>query len=156
METTSTDPQRAETRGGVPSLEALVASMPFAATIGMELVDAGPDEVHGILPWRASLCTVAGALHGGAMMAFADSLGGICAYLNLGPGETTSTIESKTNFFRGVREGQVHGRAVPLHVGRSTVVVQTDLLGDDGRRLAQVTQTQTRLGRPSEKTSPAV
>lgn len=145
METTSRDPQRAETAEGVPSLEALLASMPFTATIGMELVGAGPDEVRGILPWRATLCTVAGALHGGVMMAFADSLGGICAFLNLGPGETTSTIESKTNFFRGVREGRVHGVTVPLHVGRSTVVVQTDLLDDDGRRLAQVTQTQARL-----------
>jgi uncharacterized protein (TIGR00369 family) len=123
--------------------------MPFAATIGMQLVDAGPDEVRGILPWHAALCTVAGALHGGAMMAFADSLGGICADLNLGPGESTSTIESKTDFFRGVREGQVHGVTVPLHVGRSTVVVQTDLRGEDGRRLAQVTQTQARLAPPA-------
>jgi uncharacterized protein (TIGR00369 family) len=144
MDTTSEGTQATERDEEAPTLEALVASMPFAATIGMELTDAAPGKVRGVLPWRPSLCTVAGALHGGALIAFADSLGGICAYLNLGPGETTSTIESKTNFFRGIRQGQVHGVSVPLHVGRTTVVVQTDLLSEDGRRVAQVTQTQAR------------
>jgi uncharacterized protein (TIGR00369 family) len=76
-------------------------------------------------------------------MALADSLGAICAYLNLPEGATaTSTIESKTNFFRGVRAGHVEATSRPLHVGRTTIVVQTDLLDADGKRAAQVTQTQ--------------
>ena len=75
-------------------------------------------------------------------MAYADTLGAICAFLNLPQGTTTSTIESKTNFFRGVREGSVHSTTRPLHVGRTTIVVQTDLTDDRGKRVAQVTQTQ--------------
>lgn len=149
METTRNEPAATtDPQHGDPPLEALLAAMPFAATIGMELVGAGPREVRGVLPWHASLCTVAGALHGGVMMAFADSLGGICAYLNLEPGETTATIESKTNFFRGVRSGKLRGVTVPLHVGRTTVVLQTDLLDEDGRHVARVTQTQARVGSP--------
>jgi len=81
-------------------------------------------------------------LHGGALMTFADSVGAICAFLNLPPAATTSTIESKTNFFRAVRSGTVHAVTRPLHVGGSTVVVQTNLRDDAGRLVAQVTQTQ--------------
>ena len=76
------------------------------------------------------------------MMAMADSAGAVCAFLNLPAGATTSTIESKTNFFRGVRDGTVHSTTRPLHVGRTTIVVQTDLTDDRGKRVAQVTQTQ--------------
>jgi uncharacterized protein (TIGR00369 family) len=86
--------------------------------------------------------TIAGALHGGALMTLADSLGAVCAFLNLPPGAMTSTIESKTNFFRGVREGRVHATSTPLHVGRTTIVVQTDLHDDRGKAVARVTQTQ--------------
>jgi uncharacterized protein (TIGR00369 family) len=75
-------------------------------------------------------------------MVLADSLGGICAFLNLPDGTGTTTIESKTNFFRGVRRGTVHATTHPLHVGRTTIVVQTDLTDDSDRRVAQVTQTQ--------------
>ena len=78
-------------------------------------------------------------------MAMADSVGAVCAFLNLPAGATTSTIESKTNFFRGVREGAVHATSRPLHVGRTTIVVQTDLFDDRGKRVAQVTQTQAVL-----------
>ena len=79
-------------------------------------------------------------------MAFADTLGGVCAFLNLPDGATTTaTIESKTNFFRAVREGRVEGVTHPLHVGRSFIVVQTDLVDDEERRVAQVTQTQAIL-----------
>jgi 1,4-dihydroxy-2-naphthoyl-CoA hydrolase len=124
-------------------LGSLVGAMPFAASLGIELTAAAPGEVSGRLDWHPSRCTVAGVLHGGALMAFGDSLGGICAYLNLPPGAGTSTIESKTNLFRAVRSGTVHGVCRPLHVGRSTIVVQTDVTDDQGRRVAQVTQTQT-------------
>jgi 1,4-dihydroxy-2-naphthoyl-CoA hydrolase len=120
-------------------------AMPFARLIGVRLVAAAPDEVRGELDWAPDRCTTASVLHGGALMAFADTVGAICALLNLRPGEGTSTIESKTNFFRAVREGTVEAVARPLHVGRTTVVVQTDLRDVEGRRVAQVTQTQAVL-----------
>jgi uncharacterized protein (TIGR00369 family) len=129
-------------------------SMPFTRTLGVELVSAGDAEVRGTLHWAPERCTTAGVLHGGALMAFADSLGAICAFLNLRPGQGTSTIESKTNFFRAVREGRVHGTSRPLHVGRTTVVVQTDLVDDQGKRVAQVTQTQAVLALPAPGPSP--
>jgi uncharacterized protein (TIGR00369 family) len=116
--------------------------MPFAVRLGVEVDSAGPEEVRGGLAWSDELCTAGGSLHGGALMALADSLGAICAYVNLPEGATTATIESKTNFFRAVRGGHVTAVARPLHVGRTVIVVQTDLTDDDGKRVAQVTQTQ--------------
>jgi 1,4-dihydroxy-2-naphthoyl-CoA hydrolase len=119
--------------------------MPFADLLGVEVLDATPGEVRGRLAWREDLCTAAGILHGGALMAFADSVGALCAVLNLPEGHLTSTIESKTNFFRAVREGAVEAIARPLHVGRSTIVVQTDIRDADGKRVTQTTQTQAVL-----------
>ena len=118
--------------------------MPFSLEVGIEITAATADEVTGQLAWSPERCTVGGALHGGALMALADSLGAVCAFLNLPEGASgTSTIESKTNFFRGVREGHVAATSRPLHVGRTTIVVQTDLVdGSSGKRVAQVTQTQ--------------
>src|SRR6266513_1656745 len=116
--------------------------MPFAALVGIEVGVAGPAEVRGRLEWRPERCTSNGVLHGAALMALADSLAAICAFQNLPAGAGTATIESKTNFFRAVRGGHVDGTARPLHVGKSTIVVQTDLLDAEGRRVAQVTQTQ--------------
>jgi uncharacterized protein (TIGR00369 family) len=78
-------------------------------------------------------------------MVLADSLGGICAFLNLPEGSGTATIESKTNFFRAVRQGRVHATTQPLHVGHTMIVVQTDIRDDNDRRVAQVTQTQAIL-----------
>lgn len=123
-------------------LSQLVSMMPFAERLGIRLLAAGPDVVRAELDHAADLCTVAGGLHGGVLMALADTAGAVCAFLNLPPGATTSTIESKTNFFRGVREGAVHSESRPLHVGRTTIVVQTDLTDDRGKLVAQVTQTQ--------------
>ena len=120
----------------------LVAMMPFAVVLGIELDAAAAEEVTATMAWRDELCTTFGAMHGGAMVALADSTGAVCAFLNLPAGATTSTIESKTNFFRGVREGSLHATSRPLHVGRTTIVVQTDLVDDRGKRVAQVTQTQ--------------
>ena len=121
--------------------------MPFAAVLGIELDAAGRDEVRARMGWAADRCTVGGLLHGGALMTFADSVGAVAAYLNLPPGATTSTIESKSNFFRAVRDGTVHAVARPLHVGSTTIVVQTNLRDDADRLVAQVTQTQAvRLG----------
>jgi uncharacterized protein (TIGR00369 family) len=124
------------------TLEELAAMMPFATTLGIELTAAATEEVTATMPWRPELCTTFGVLHGGAMMAMADTVGAVCAFLNLPEGATTSTIESKTNFFRGIRDGSLHATTHPLHVGRTTIVVQTDLVDDRGKRVAQVTQTQ--------------
>ena len=129
----------------ISSLADMVAMMPFSAGLGIELVSASADEVTARLAWRPELCTTFGVLHGGAVMALADSVGAVCAVLNLPTGATTSTIESKTNFFRGVRDGAVHSTSRPLHVGRTTIVVQTDVVDDRGKRVAQVTQTQAVL-----------
>ena len=119
--------------------------MPFAATVGMELTQASPERVTGRLAWAPGLTTAGGVMHGGAVMGLADAVGAVCAFLNLPAGAQTSTIESKTNFFRGVREGHVEATASPLHVGRSTIVVQTDVRDAEGRRVALTTQTQSVL-----------
>jgi uncharacterized protein (TIGR00369 family) len=126
--------------------EDLLSLMPFAALLGIELDAAEPGEVRGRLPWAPERCTAGGVLHGGALMGLADSLGGICAFLNLPEGAQTSTLSSSTNFLRAVREGEVTAVARPLHAGRSSVVVQTELRDDGGRLVAQVTQAQAVLG----------
>jgi 1,4-dihydroxy-2-naphthoyl-CoA hydrolase len=124
---------------------ALLASMPFSAALGVQLEAAKPEQVSGRLDWAPERCTAGGVLHGGALMALADSVGAICAFLNLPRGAGTSTIESKTNFFRAVRAGHVTAVARPVHVGRTTIVVQTDLRDADDRRVALVIQTQAVL-----------
>jgi len=122
------------------------AAMPFAATLGLELVSASPDEVSARLAWEERLCTAGAILHGGALMSLADAAGAYCAFLNLPEGAGgTATIESKTNFFRAVREGYVDAVARPLHVGRTTIVVETDLRDNAGKHVARVTQTQAVL-----------
>jgi uncharacterized protein (TIGR00369 family) len=123
----------------------LAASIPFAATLGMRVTAAEAEEVRGSMAWAEERCTAAGTLHGGALMGFADTLGAICAFLNLPEGATTATVESKTNFFRPVRDGHVNGSSRPLHVGRSFIVVQTELADDEGRAVGIVTQTQAVL-----------
>jgi uncharacterized protein (TIGR00369 family) len=127
-------------------LEALLRLMPFSAALGMVLDAATAEEVRGRLAWAPERCTAGGLLHGGALMALADSLGGICAFLNLPEGAQTATISSSTAFMRGVREGEVTGVTRPLHTGRTVIVVQTDMVDDGARRVAQVTQTQAVLG----------
>jgi uncharacterized protein (TIGR00369 family) len=126
-------------------MTALVALMPFAEGLGVEVAAASKDEVRGRLAWAPERCTAGGVLHGGALMSLADSLGAICAFLNLPEGANTATIESKTNFFRGVRDGHVEAVSRPLHVGRTSIVVQTDLADADGKPVAHVIQTQAVL-----------
>ena len=126
-------------------LQQIMAAVPFAALLGVEIVSAEAEEVRGTMAWTPERCTVDGVLHGGALMAFADTLGAVCAYLNLESGAATTTVESKTNFFRAVREGEVTGTARPLHAGRSFIVVQTALADSADRGVAQVTQTQAVL-----------
>jgi 1,4-dihydroxy-2-naphthoyl-CoA hydrolase len=121
-------------------------AMPFTAVLGMEVITSTPDEVRARVPWDASRCTSGGLLHGGLIMALADSCGGASAFFNLPDGATgTTTIESKTNFFRGVRAGYVEAVSKPLHKGRTTIVIDTELFDADGKRVARVTQTQAVL-----------
>ena len=119
--------------------------MPFARLLGIERVTASPEAVTGQVHWDESRCTSFGVLHGGVLMSLADSIGAYCAVLNLPEGHATSTIESKTNFLRAVRSGYVEARARPLHVGRTTIVVDTELYDDQERLVGRVTQTQAVL-----------
>jgi 1,4-dihydroxy-2-naphthoyl-CoA hydrolase len=122
------------------------ASIPFTATLGAELLDATPEAVRARVGWDESRCTVGGVLHGGVLMALADSAGALCAFLNLPPEAAgTTTIESKTNFLRAVRRGAITATARPLHAGSRFVVVETDVLDDGDRRVARTTQTQAVL-----------
>ena len=115
----------------------------FPGLLGMKLLVAEPDRVVAEIAVREDLCTVPGVMHGGAVMAFADTLGGTATALNLEPGYGTTTLESKTNFFApGVAGTTVTGECTPLHRGRRTMVWQTRVTGADGRLLALVTQTQ--------------
>jgi uncharacterized protein (TIGR00369 family) len=125
-----------------PSSQELLAMMPFATALDIELEEAAPERVTGRLPWAPERCTAGGVLHGGALMTLADSLGAICAFLNLPEGTHTTTTSSSTAFMRAVREGEVHAVARPLHAGRSVVVVRTELTDDAGRPVADVTQAQ--------------
>jgi len=120
-----------------------VELMPLAATLGIRSDEYTPERVVLSLEWEPSLCTAGGILHGGVIMALADSAGGACAYLNL-PAEAsgTSTIESKTNFLGAVRKGRVTATSTPLHRGGTTIVVETTVRDEAGRLIAKVTQTQ--------------
>lgn len=126
--------------------QAVRAAMPYAATLGIELLAASPDEVRGRVSWEERLTTAAGSLHGRVLMGLADTIGAYCAYLNLPDGSSArTTIESKANFFRAVREGSVEGRSRPLHRGRTTTVVETDVFDEAHKHIARVTQTQAVL-----------
>lgn len=119
------------------------AGMPFANLMGVEVTVQEKDRVVGQLTVRDDLCTAGGILHGGAYMAFADSLGAIGGFLNLPAGARTTTLESKTNFLGSAKVGEVvTGETTPLHVGRRSSVWQTRITSAQGRLLALVTQTQ--------------
>ncbi len=117
--------------------------MPFAELLGLAYVSADKDKVVARLTVRPELCTVPDVMHGGAIMAFADTLGAAGTILNLPDGAWTTTIESKTNFIAAARAGTVvTGEATPVHRGRRTMVWQTRITNTDDRLVAQVTQTQ--------------
>jgi uncharacterized protein (TIGR00369 family) len=130
-----------------PDLTAQVAAAaPFTAFLGIEMVSAQPREVRARLAWSEQICTVGGVMHGGALMGLADNVGGFCAFLNLPEGAGgTATIESKTNFFGPVRQGHGYAISRPLHTGKRTIVVDTELYDDAGKLVARVTQTQAVL-----------
>ena len=125
--------------------EPVNAQMPLGATLGIRTF-GDTEEVDTTLEFSPDLCTSGGVLHGGVLMTLADTAGAVCAFLNLPAGARTVTIESKTNFLGAVREGTVTARARPLHVGKTTIVVETDVLDASGRRVARTTQTQAVLG----------
>ena len=114
--------------------------------VGVQMVKSTPGDVRGRLAFDSGKCTTGDIMHGGAIMGFADVVGGWCTFLNLPEdAKGTATIESKTNFFRAIRGGNVHSITRPLHKGRRTVVVDTELYDDDGKLVARVTQTQAVL-----------
>ena len=124
--------------------------MPLCARLEIVARVASPDRVVLALDWDETLCTSGSLLHGGAVMTLADSAGGLCAFLNLPEGASgTATIESKTNFMGSTRSGTVEAVATPLHVGGSTIVVETEVRRDDGRLVAKTTETQAVLNIPS-------
>ena len=121
---------------------------PFAKFLGIKLISVTPERVEAELAVREEFKNRGGMMHGGAVMAYADSLGGTTSHANLRPGQRTATIESKTNFFASIPIGDVaHAECVPLHRGRSTIVVQTRITRNDGKLAAIVTQTQMVIDR---------
>lgn len=122
-------------------------AMPFAKLMGVEIIEASRDGVTGKLLVRPDLCTTGGIAHGGAIMALADSLGAVAAFLAL-PAESkgTTTLESKTNFLGGAKSGTtLIGVTSPIHRGRRTSVWQTRIDTEDGKPVALVLQTQMAL-----------
>jgi 1,4-dihydroxy-2-naphthoyl-CoA hydrolase len=111
--------------------------------LGIEMTEATPERVVAKLAVRQELCTVGNSLHGGSIMAFADTLGAVGTIMNLPAGARTTTIESKTNFISGAPLGaKVNGESTPLHRGRTTQVWQTRITSEAGKLVAIVTQTQ--------------
>jgi 1,4-dihydroxy-2-naphthoyl-CoA hydrolase len=126
----------------------LQSVMPLCATLDIRAESQSPEKVVLSMDWEPELCTGGDLLHGGAVMALADSAGGACAFANLPEGATgTATIESKTNFLGGVRSGSVTATATPLHRGSMTIVIETEVRDSDGTLVAKVTQTQAVLGK---------
>ena len=121
---------------------------PFAEFIGMKMTHLSPERATAELFVRDELNNRFGICHGGALMALADNLGGTATTANLKPGQSTTTIESKTNFFAAIPVGDVaHAECTPLHLGRTTMVWQTRVTRGDGKLAAVVTQTQLVLNR---------
>jgi len=114
----------------------------MSAHFGIRIVSAEMDKVIGELDADDRHVNPRGIVHGGALMAFADDLGGLAASLHTPSGMRTTTIESKTNFFRACQPGRLRAETVPLHTGRRSIVVETSIFGPDGKRAAVVTQTQ--------------
>lgn len=116
---------------------------PFARMMGVKMTRVAKDRIEGELEVTKDHCTIPDILHGGAIMAFADNMGGIGAFLNMPPGAMTTTIESKTNFLRSVPVGQT-AKAVttPVNLGRTLQVWKTEIFREDGKLAAVITQTQ--------------
>jgi uncharacterized protein (TIGR00369 family) len=119
----------------------------FPGLIGLQLVEVGPERIVATMLVRPDLCTTGGILHGGAHMAFADTLGAVGTFVNLPDGKGTTTVESSTKFIGSAKVGTtVTGESTPLHKGRTTMVWQTAIRNEQGKLCAMVTQTQLVLG----------
>ena len=127
---------------GVPGLIGAQLKGTLADVLGIVIVEASPERVVAQLAIRDELRTVGGALHGGTLMAFADTIGAVATVLNLPAGAGTTTIESKTNFFAAGRSGTVRAETTPLHRGKRTMVWQTRISDESGRMLSLTIQTQ--------------
>jgi uncharacterized protein (TIGR00369 family) len=115
----------------------------FPDVLGMHFIEATPELVRAKLTVREEICTTGNILHGGAVMAFADTLGAVATVLNLPAAADTTTLESKTNFLRAAPVGTtITGETTPIHRGRTTMVWQTRILSEDDKLIAIVTQTQ--------------
>jgi 1,4-dihydroxy-2-naphthoyl-CoA hydrolase len=123
-------------------LDAMVGLMPFAAHLGIRLVEASADRVVAELDHAENLCTAGGIMHGGALMALADSVGAVVTFLGLPEGASTSTATSTTQLFRPVTGGTVRAVGTPVNRGRTMVTAQTDLYDGEDRLVARVTQMQ--------------
>jgi 1,4-dihydroxy-2-naphthoyl-CoA hydrolase len=120
---------------------------PFTQLLGVNVLHRSPERSEAELMVREELCNRRGILHGGAVMALGDTLGGMTAIMNLPDGGRTATIESKTNFFAAVPKGDTaHAVCIPLHRGRTTIVLETRITRGDGKLAAIVTQTQLIFG----------
>jgi 1,4-dihydroxy-2-naphthoyl-CoA hydrolase len=119
----------------------------FPGLMGLQLTEVDPDRIVATMRVRPDLCTSGGILHGGAHMAFADTLGAVGTFVNLPEGKGTTTVESSTKFIGSAKVGStVTGESTPLHKGRTTMVWQTHIRNDTGKLCAVVTQTQLVLG----------
>ena len=115
----------------------------FPGLMGVQLVEAEPERVIATLRVRPDLCTTGQSIHGGALMAFADTLGAVATFMNLPQGARTTTIESKTNFLAAAAEGTtITGECTAFHRGRTTMVWQTLIRSEAGKLCAVVSQTQ--------------
>ena len=124
------------------SIQALLTPL-FPGLMGVKLLELAEDRVLAEMEVRPDLCTAGGTLHGGAYMAFADTLGAVGTILNLGPGKRTTTTDSSTKFIAAAKVGtRVTGESVALHRGRTTMVWQTSIRNHEGKLCAVVTQTQ--------------
>jgi len=127
-------------------IDARVITEQFKGTLGelfgIRFVEASRERVVAELSYRQDLTTVGGSLHGGTLMAFADTVGAAATVLNLPPGASTTTLESKTNFFAAGRSGTVRAESTPLHRGKRTMVWQTRVTDESGRLLSLTIQTQ--------------
>lgn len=126
-----------------PDLTALVHDqMPYAKTLGVAVVAADTERVVTTADWRPEFCGLGGVLHGGYLMSVADGNGATLAFLNLPAGASTTTVESKTNFFRPVTSGSITVTSAMVHKGRTTMVVETDITNDRGALVSRTLQTQ--------------
>ncbi len=143
MTNTLEHPRHADRAEIDPNLtDALRTQMPLADLMQVSASEGSAERVANHAEWQPQFCGIGGVLHGGFLMALADGTGATLAFLNLAADERTTTIESKTNFFRPVTEGAVHAVATIVHRGRTTIVVQTDITNDTGSLVSRTMQTQ--------------